>query len=223
MSALRLVDLVILGILLLVAIRLVPSAWYMLRVYLRIRARRLEDGSSFAPPAPQAVAAVAEQLQPLGFARIGERSLVLPGNQRRFEWNMVDELTTTYVSIVPVRTVRGGALVGFYSAFADGGFVVTSYPLTETVRRADFDSAPGAATVEETVSLHRQRAADFSRTHGQPLPNRSMAELLVRDDTYRRRHGGLTLRNRVYQFVAVTAVVVVAAGAELLRVIVLDH
>ena len=50
-----------------------------------------------------------------------------------------------------------------------------------------------------------------------------MADLLVRDDTYRRRHGGITLRTRVYRFMAITAVVVLVTGAQLVRVVALDH
>ena len=49
-----------------------------------------------------------------------------------------------------------------------------------------------------------------------------MADLLARDDTYRRRHGGATICTRVFVYVGVTALVVVAAAIELLRVLVLD-
>ena len=53
--------------------------------------------------------------------------------------------------------------------------------------------------------------------------NRTMADLLVRDDTYRRLHGGRTLRTRVYRYMAVTGVVVLLSAAELVRVAVLDR
>jgi len=223
MSTVRLLDIVILGVLLLVSFRMVPSTWKTWQIYSGIKVRRLEDASSFAPPPPAAVQAVAILLQPYGFTRIGERSTVLPGNERRYEWNFVDEPTTTYVSVVPIRTAALAALVAFYSCFADGSFVVTTYPGRETVRRANFDAAPGGATVEQTIALHKQRAREWSQTHGQPLQNRTMADLLVRDDTYRRLHGGATLRTRVYRTVAITAVVVIGTAAALLNVAFLDH
>jgi hypothetical protein len=223
MSTVRLLDLVILGVLLLVSFRLVPSAWKIWQIYSGIKGRRLEDASSFAPPPPPSVQAVAILLQPFGFTRIGERSTVLPGNERRYEWNFVDEATTTYVSVVPIRTAELAALVAFYSCYADGSFVVTTYPRTETVKRANFDAAPGGATIEQTIALHKQRAREWSQAHGAPLQNQTMADLLVRDDTYRRLHGGATLRTRVYKNLAITAVVVIATAAELLRVVVIDR
>jgi hypothetical protein len=223
MSTVRLLDLVILGILLLIALRLVPSALGILRIYGGIKRRRLEDATGFAPPAPAAVDAVIERLAPLGFERIGVRSAVMPGDQRRFEWNLVDAASTTYVALVPSPVMRGGVYMVCYSAFADGAFLSTSFPRGTSVSRPDLDTSAAGDTPEACVSAHYRRLASFRLAHGAPLPNRSMADLLVRDDTYRRRHGGATLRTRVYRFVALTAVVVVATSAELLRVVVVDH
>ena len=108
MSTVRLLDIVILGVLLLVSFRLVPSTLKIWQIYSGTKGRRLEDASSFAPPPPPAVQAAAILLQPYGFTRIGERSTALPGNERRYEWNFVDEPTTTYVAVVPIRTVAAG-------------------------------------------------------------------------------------------------------------------
>jgi hypothetical protein len=219
MSLVRIIDIAFFVVLLFIAIRLLPVAWNMLRIYLGIKTRRLEDASSFAPSPPPAVAALATRLHDLGFRRIGERSTVLPGDKRRFEWDMVDELTTTYVSLGAAGPSLGGVLMICYSAFADGAFVDTSYPSGATVQREDFYAAPGGSTPEEAVAEHRRRVALFSSRHGPALPNGSMADLLVRDDTYRRRHGGITLRTRVYRFVGLTALVTLAAAIQLVRII----
>lgn len=223
MSAIRLVDYLVLGVLLLIALRMVGAAWNILRIYLGISKRRLEDSTSFAPPAPPPVMALIQRLEALGFTRIGVRSAVLPGNKRVFEWNLVDVPTTTYVSIVPARTMPGGALVGLSSAYGDGAFVVTTFPTTTTVKRPDLDTTSCATSIEDALVLHRQRAAAFADNHGPALPNRSMADLLVRDDTYRSRHGGATLRFRVYRFMAVTAIVILVTGAQLMRVVAFDR
>jgi hypothetical protein len=223
MSTIRLLDVLVLGGLLVIAVRLVPAAWKVVQIYTGIRKRRLEDATSFAPSAPSQVAALATRLTAVGFNPIGVRSTVLPGDQRRFEWNMVDQRTTTYVAMVPARTMAGGVYMVCYSAFNDGSFILTSFPQGSTVQRPDLDTTAAGATPEDTVAAHYQRLAQFAAKHGAPLPNRTMADLLVRDDTYRRRHGGATMRTRVYGFVGMTAVVTFAAGAELLRVLVLDH
>jgi hypothetical protein len=222
MSAERLFDLTVLIVLVVLAARLVPSASRILRMYLTIRSRRLQDATSDAPPEPAAVTAVATALEPLGFSRIGVRSAELPGIGRRFEWNLVDAPTTTYVSIVPSTALRTGFLLAAYSAFADGAFLSTHFPSGATVHRPDLDSVPAGTTPSDAVLAHRQRLSNFSAAHGPALQNRTMADLLARDDTYRRRHGGATIRTRVYLYVGITALVVVAAAIELLRVVVLD-
>ena len=223
MSAERLFDLTVLIVLVVLAVRLVPSASRILRMYLTIRSRRLRDATGDAPPEPAAVAAVATALEPLGFSRLGVRSTELPGIGRRFEWNLVDAPTTTYVSIVPTTALATGFLMAAYSAFADGAFLSTHFPSGATGHRADLDSRPAGSTPAEAVLAHRQRLSDFSAAHGPPLPNRTMADLLTRDDTYRTRHGGATIRTRVYLYVGITALVVFAAAIELVRVVVIDH
>jgi hypothetical protein len=219
----RLIDLVFFVVLVVIAIRLVPVAGRILRMYLTIRSRRLEDSTASAPPEPAPVTTVTDRLAAIGFSRIGVRSAVLPDGIRRFEWNLVDQPTTTYVSLVPVASIASGVLMICYSAFGDDAFVDTMYPSGATVRRSDLDAAPAGTSPEEAVQAHYQRVSSFASRHGQPLANRSMADLLIRDDTYRRRHGGATMRKRVYVLVAVTVAIVVAAAAELVRLVAFDR
>jgi hypothetical protein len=216
MSTGRALDLVILVVLLAVAVTLVPRAVAVWRVYGGIRGRRLADGSSLAPPAPAAVAALATRLAPLGFRRIGERTLVLPGAGRRFEWNLVDAATTTYVALVPFGPA---ARLVCYSAFADGAFVQTAFPVGTRIHRDDLVAEAVAEDPETAVATHRRLVAAAGAAHGAPLENRTMGDLLARDDTYRRRHGGATMRRRVWLFIAFTALVVVAAAGALVRLV----
>lgn len=223
MPLIRLLDLVVLVALLAICLRLVPSAFRIVQLYVGVRDRRLTDGSSFAPPAPPAVASAAERLVQLGFERIGERTLVLPGEKRRFEWNLVDRATTTYVALVPTTASVGGVLMACYSAFADGSFVQTTWPKGATIQRPDLVTTAVTGSLEDALAMHISIVAKFSRLHGQPLPNGSMADLLARDATYRTRHGGATLRGRVYRFVGLTALVVAATVFVIVRVAILDR
>jgi len=218
-SLTRLVDLIFLVVFVVIAIRLVPAAFRGLRIYATIGSRRLQDATSFAPPEPAEVTRVTERLLELGFQRVGVRSAVLPDGIPRFEWDLVDGPTTTYVALVPVGGMTGAAMAS-YSAFADGAFVETMFPSGATVRRSNLDARPAGRTAEESIGLHYQRVAVFAADHGPPLTNRSMADLLTRDDTYRRIHGGVTIRRAVYTRVALALLVVVAAAALLLRVLV---
>ena len=223
MAAVRLLDLLILTVLLFILVAVLPAAWNMVRIFIGIRNRRLVDASSFAPPPGPAVAAVIGRLSAIGFRRIGERSTVLPGNRRRFEWDLVDGLTTTYIALVDARGVRGGVLMACYSAFRDGAFVSTFFPTGTEIHDPGLDTQAVGATPEETVAAHYDRLKTFSMVRGRPLENHSMADLLERDAMYRRLHGGATLRGRVIRFVALTAFLVLAAGAELLRIVIVDR
>ena len=223
MTPIRLFDLVVLVALVAICLRIVPRAIMMIRLYAGIRDRRLTDGSAIAPDAPPAVAALAHRLGGLGFQRIGERTLVLPNGQRRFEWDLVGPGATMYVGLVPGITMAGGALMVCYSAFADGAFVSTSFPRGATVHRPDLLSTPVSTTPEDAVATHVRTVMDFATQHGRALTNDTMADLLTRDATYRTRHGGATLRRRVYGFTGLTTLVVMAAAFELVRVLVIDR
>ncbi|MFN8622777.1 MAG: hypothetical protein U0869_18735 [Chloroflexota bacterium] len=76
-----------------------------------------------------------------------------------------------------------------------------------------------ATSPEDAVALHARLVAEAVATHGLPLANWTMADLLVRDDTYRRRHGGATLRRRVWTFTAFTGLAVLATVAVLVRLV----
>jgi hypothetical protein len=223
MTPLRLFDVVVLAALVAVCLVIVPRAIMMLRLYVGIRDRRLADGSAIAPDAPPAVAALAHRLSGRGFQRVGERTLVLPNGQRRFEWDLLGTGGTTYIGIVPAITMAGGALMVCYSAFADGAFVSTTFPRGATVDRPDLLSTPVSTSPEDAIATHVRTVADFARQHGPALTNHTMADLLARDVTYRTRHGGATLRRRVYGFTGLTALVVMAAAFELVRVLVIDR
>ena len=153
----------------------------------------------------------------------GERTLVLPGRGRLFEWNLTDRLTTTYAAIVPMPAQLGGAMLTLYSAFRDGAFVQTSWPRGTSVKRSDLLSTPVLTTPEDAVAVHARMMEDFAASHGAPLANRSMEDLLQRDATYRSRHGGATFRRRTWTYVGFTGATVVAAAAVLLRLVVLDR
>ena len=221
MSPTRLIDLAFLVVFVLIGIRLVPGAFHMLRVYLTIGSRRLEDATAFAPAEPAEVYELTSRLMALGFRRIGVRSAVLPGEGRRFEWNLVDEPTTTYISLVPVAG-KHRLITACYSAFADGAFLETVYPSGATVRRPDLDARAAGRTPEESISFHHQHLPEFAADHGPPLVNATMADLLARDDTYRRRHGGATIRRGVYTLAALAALVIATIAFLLVRIVFFD-
>lgn len=144
---------------------------------------------------------------------------MLPDGTRRFEWDLVDASSTTYVAIVPFRA--GGRMV-CYSAFADGAFVETAYPIGTPVHRPDLVADVVTSSPEDAVAAHRRLMSEASSAHGPALSNRSMKDLLLRDATYRERHGGATMRRRVYVTVMVSSLAILAAASALVRLVVTD-
>ncbi len=222
MPLLSTLDLVLLLSLLIVAVSLVPASQLILQIYLGIRRRRLVDATDWAAPPPPAVADLVARLEQSGFSAIGVRAALLSGRRRRFEWALIGRPTTTYISLVPTDTLKGGVLMACHSVFSDGAVVATFFPTGVEICRDGLVAASTDQSPEAAIALHRVTVASLSARHGTPLENRSMGDLLQRDATYRQRHGGATLRHRAYAYVAMASVLAMACGVVIARLVVLD-
>jgi hypothetical protein len=169
-----------------------PPAWRTWRIYSGVRKRRLADAGPLEIPAPAAVHDVRHALEALGFSRIGERFLRLPGTPIRYEWNMGEPSGETYISIVPVTTV--GAIVAFYTSFDDSTWIQTNFPRGAIVDRPGFQASFVPTSLEDALATHRAQVARLRGSHGAPRQVRTMADTLRMDDDFRTHHGGLTLR-----------------------------
>jgi hypothetical protein len=196
----RTLELTGLGLAILLLLWFTPPALRAWRLYAGTRTRRLADAGPLEIPPPAPVAAILQQLAPLGFGRIGERTLVLPTGRRAFEWLWGDESGETYVAVVPSRVI--GALMACYTAFADCAWLQTGYPRSETIDRPDFISRAVSTSPADAVTAHRAEIARLVPIHGSPRPVRSMADSLRHDAEYRTRHGGVVLRRLTARIMA---------------------
>jgi hypothetical protein len=178
-----------------------PPATRSWRIFAGSKTRRLADAGPLEIPAPAPVAAVLDELRSLGFHRIGERTLVLPGGRRLFEWLWADDTGYTYVAVVPSR-ILSGALAACYTAFADWSWLQTNFPRGETIDRRDYTARAVTTSVTDAVGAHRAEAGRLVPSHGAPRPVRSMADSLVHDNEYRTRHGGVTLSRITFRILA---------------------
>jgi hypothetical protein len=181
-----------LGLAILLLLFFTPPAMRAWRIYSGSRTRRLADAGPLEIPPPAPVAAILDELRGLGFQRIGERTLVLPDGQRRFEWTWGEETGETYVAVVPVRNLP--ALMACYTAFADWTWLQTSYPRGEIIDRATYVGRLVTTSPTDAVIAHRAEAARLRTDHGAARPVRTMADTLRMDAEYRSRYGGVTLR-----------------------------
>jgi hypothetical protein len=194
----RLLALAGLVVALLLLSRLGPGAWRSWRIYAGVKNRRMADAGPLEIPPPLGVADRIADLRALGFERIGERYIKLPGTPIRYEWLLGEPSGEVYVSVV---TLLQGALVSCYSSFDDGQWVQTTFPRGATVERPLFQASFVTTSVGDALAYHRAAVQRLEATHGRPRQVRTMADSLRMDDDYRRRHGGATLGRLTWQVI----------------------
>ena len=128
-----------------------------------------------------------DELRALGFERLGEVGIDLPGESKpHYSWILVDDTRTVEVELVGDERIP--PLAGFVSTFGDGGAVQTMFPHGESIRRDDFVSVVERDSLAAAVDLHRREVETFSARHGRPFPVNTMVEHLRHDATFRERH-----------------------------------
>jgi hypothetical protein len=190
-TAERILALVGLVLALLLLSRFAPVAVRSWRIYAGVRRRRLADAGPLEIPPPTPVAERLEELRALGFTRLGERFLRLPGAPVRYEWNVRDETGDTFVAVVPLLA---SALVVCYSSFEDGTWVQTNFPRGEVIERRGFLAGFVTTSVADAVATHRRQVERLGPAHGTIRPVMTMADSLRMDADFRTRFGGTTLR-----------------------------
>ena len=188
----RLLALAGLGLSLFLLARFLPSAWRAWQIYGGVRNRRLADAGPLEVPAPPLVRERLDELARLGFSRIGERYLKLPGTPIRHEWVVGEPSGEAYVVVVPVGSLS--AIVAFYSSFDDSTWVQTNFPRGAVVDRPGFQASFVATSLADALATHRATVARLRASHGPARQIRTMADTLRMDADFRTHHGGLTLR-----------------------------
>jgi hypothetical protein len=184
-----------------------PPAWRAWQIYAGVRSRRMADAGPLEISPPEAVAHRLDDLEALGFTRIGERFLKLPDAPLRYEWLVGEESGETYVIVVPVAGLA--TLVACYTSFDDGTWVQTNFPRGESITRRDFFASFVSTNLTEMLAAHRRQVATLRAAHGTPRSIRTMADTLRMDAEYRTRHGGVTLRRLTFKLISPA----LAAGA----------
>jgi hypothetical protein len=169
-----------------------PPAWRAWRILAGVRQRRLADAGPVEIPPPEAVAAHLNELHDLGFSRIGERWLQLPGTPVRYEWVFGEPSGETYLVALPAAW--GGILSACYTSWDDGTWIQTNYPRGAVVERPGFHASYIATSLPDAVAAHRAIVGVYRRKLGTPRSITTMADTLRMDADYRTRHGGSTLR-----------------------------
>jgi hypothetical protein len=184
----------------------------VLGIYRGVERRRPRDVSDRETPPSTVLHTTVAALAVLGFRRLGEYEVTLPGGPvailRRngrstagaatrapVAWVFVDIQETTVAEVVVV----GGddppeALVGLTTTMRDGAVVETMYPRGERIEDPDFHSGHVRTSLAAAYDDHRLHAGRFTPRHGTPRRVSTMRDLLREDELYRRRFAKRKLR-----------------------------
>ena len=182
----------------------------MLQIYSGADKRRPVDASSAGLQPPPELVPMISSLMRLGFKRVGEAGLVLPGTKsvqltatgsplietesraHHTIFVMVDSGGTVMAETgqVPGRLI----MVSLNSAFADGTVVETMYPRGESIHDPDFHSGHNSHSVEAAYMDQLTEINRWTMRHGSARLVSTMADYLRADAEYRDRFAKRKLR-----------------------------
>jgi hypothetical protein len=182
----------------------------MIQIYAGVDKRRPFDVSSAGLTPPPELVPTISALMRLGFKRVGEAGLVLPGTKAvalsatgspRLEGEssahhtifvMVDGGATVVAETGQVPGVP--ILVSLNSAFGDGSVVETMYPRGESIDDPDFHSGHNSVSLEAAYMDQLTEIRRWTMRHGSPRLVGNMGDYLRTDAEYRDRFAKRKLR-----------------------------
>lgn len=212
--------------------------WRMIGVYRGSNTRRPFDASDLGLQPTADLAPTISALMRLGFRRLGEAQLDLPGfraveltatGQPQVSGTATDR-HTVFVMVDADGTVMAetghvpGApiMVSLNSAFADGTVVETMYPRGESIHDDDFHSGHNTRSLDRAYDDQRVEMDRWRLRHGRPRQIDTMADYLRADAEYRERFARRKLRRpfllrQILPSVVIAAIIVLLALSMLLR------
>jgi hypothetical protein len=184
--------------------------------------RRATDVSDPEAPLPPELKSHVSILSELGFSRLGEVKVALPGGQAVKSRIFLSEDGTVFAELA--ETQRG--LVVFTTVFPDEAVMETGFPVGENIATRNFRSHTITKDLGRAYRHQLEQAEAFGKTHGAPRKVASMRDYLDWDAMYRRRYVKRKMRRHtwigfgqvlamVYGFLAMAAAAVYWLGTDM--------
>jgi hypothetical protein len=156
--------------------------WTILLISLGARKRRSEDVSDKKPaPMPELEPTIAA-LSALGFTRLGEVQVKIPGGQTAGSRVFISSDKTVFAELTETQVVV------FTTVFTDDAVLETGFPVGETIETRNFRSHTVTTGLEKAYQYHRRQIETFGKAHGVARPVGTMQDYLAWDAMYRRRY-----------------------------------
>lgn len=196
--------------------------WRILLVYRDAPSRRPFDASSLGLRPPPHIEPLMGGLVRLGFRRLGEAQIVLPGSSagvpfgrsRAAVFVLVDGDGTVVAEMTDLPGIK--PVVSLSSAFADGTVVETMYPIGESIDDGDFHSGHNRQSLDAAYDDQRVQMNRWRMRHGSPRVFSTMSDYLTADAEYRDRFAkrklrGPLIRKQILPTVLIAAVVIIGS------------
>lgn len=212
----------------------------MIATYRGSDRRRPVDVTSRGYAAPAELGPILGRLFALGFQRLGEAQLGVPGiraveleesgmpqvtgarTNQHVTWILADSTGMVTAEVVAIPGVV--PLVSLSTGFSDGSVVETMYPIGERIDTLDFHSGHVTQGVDEAYSEQQMQIARWRGRgiHGYPRVTLSMADYLRADAAYRQRFAkrklrGVLVRKQLVPALVFGAIVLMFAMVALAR------
>jgi hypothetical protein len=165
------------------------AGWETIRISTGAKKRRSTDISGEAAALPPELKFPVETLTQLGFSRLGELQVAVPGGGA--------VRSRIYISVekrIIAELAETGNLAVFYSVFPDNAVVETGHPIGENFDARDFRSHTVVGGLEQAYRHQVEQVEDFASGHGAPRVVATMAEYLDLEAMYRGRHVARKMR-----------------------------
>ena len=155
--------------------------------------RTVDISDQLSPLQPEWKPAV-DTLSTLGFSRLGEVQVKIPGGQTAKSRMFISADKKVFAELTETES----NIVVFTSVFPDDAVVETGFPVGENIETAGFRSHTITTDLEKACLHQVQQVEAFGKVHGVPRKINNMQEYLVWDAMYRKRYVSRKMRRHTW-------------------------
>ncbi|MGB7537684.1 MAG: hypothetical protein WBM17_04025 [Anaerolineales bacterium] len=186
------IELILLTILYLILYNRGKAGFVTLLISFGAGKRRSENVSNEdLPVAPELKHAV-DSLSKLGFSRLGEVRVKIPGGQSAGSRLFISKDKRVFAELTESRILL------FTTVFPDDGVVETGFPVGENFNTRNFQSHTVTTDIEQAYNHQLQQIKAFRKPHGVPRKITTMPEYLAWDAMYRKKHVARKMRRHTW-------------------------
>ncbi|GEM_PF-4652830 len=185
-------EIIILVILYLILYNRGKAGFLTLRISFGAGKRRSEDISAQELPVPPELKHAISALSDLGYSRLGEVQVKIPGGQTARSRIYVSADKRIFTELTESRIAL------FASVFRDDAVVETGFPVGENFNTKNFRSHTVSTDIEKACHHQLQEIKAFRKPHGVPRKIETMEDYLAWEAMYREKHVGRKMRRHTW-------------------------